>query len=198
MRRWITAAALLLAATSLVHPPEARAEDPASSTAPLLTIEAAEAGNGPETLLLTARLVGADGAPIGGQRITFLVEVDLPGAELLLIGSKTTDATGQARLKYVPTWTGEHRLVADAGRVGSGPAVTATLSVAVDWLPGVYTELLRVLQPLEVHLTWIVGTGVIAVWLALALITVQTIYGIAHADGGGTPPPSLSERQGPR
>lgn len=202
MHRWTaTAAALILACSLLATPQQARAQQAGASTAPsLLTLRAEEADSNPETetLLLTARLVGTDAAPVDGQRITFLVEVDFPGAELLLIGSKTTDATGQARLKYLPTWTGEHRLIASAGPPGSGTAVTAMRSVQVDWLPGAYVELPRILRPLEIHLVWVVGAVVITVWLALAWIAVRTVYGITHAGGGGSPPPPLLERQAPR
>ncbi|MEE8422069.1 MAG: hypothetical protein V3S31_04750 [Dehalococcoidia bacterium] len=172
---------LLLAATSL----PAHADSPKAATAPLLTLDQPQP-DGPTdvaTFVVVARLIDAGGEPIGGTRVEFMVEVDFPGASPLLFATKTTDATGRARVRYRPAWNGEHRLIGRAAL--TGVTVTDVVTFAVGEVVPNHVEQPRNLRPLEIHLAWVVPAAVVVLWAVLAFITVNTVLGIARPRGDG-------------
>jgi hypothetical protein len=63
-------------------------------------------------LALSARLLTAEGKPVSGQELDFLVPVELFGNREAFVGSATTDATGLATLGYQPTQAGQQTIVA--------------------------------------------------------------------------------------
>ncbi len=176
------AIALLLLATS--PPPAAHADAPDATTATSLTVEPPRPGKQPHSLLITALLTGADGEPLEGYRIEFLVDVDFPGAERLVIGSKTTDATGKATIRYQPSWDGTHSLSARSQRSGTHPSATAEISIEVSGAARTYAEAPRGLEPLRKRLPLAIGGLVLAVWATLAFVALRTVLGIAGAGRG--------------
>ncbi len=174
--------ALLLAATS--SPRAAHADAPEATTATSLAIQPPRPGKQPDSLLITALLTGADGEPLEGYRIEFLVDVDFPGAERLVIGSKTTDATGKATIQYQPSWDGTHSLSARSQRSRTHPSATAEMSIEVSGAARTYVEAPRGLAPLRNRLPLAMGGVVLAVWATLAFVALRTVLGIAGAGRG--------------
>ncbi len=105
----------------------------AGAPAPRLTLQAKAVARDRPTVELLARLAtpGAPGAAthraLGGVTVTFAVHLDeFATAPLLALGSATTDAAGEARLTYTPTFTGRQALVATATDAAGDSLATAT------------------------------------------------------------------------
>lgn len=185
MRRRFSLAPLALVLLLVVTALPAHADSPEAATATLLTLDQPQPDGATDaaTFLVVARLIDGSGDPIGGARVEFMVEVDFPGAGHLLFATKTTDATGRARVRYHPAWNGEHRLIGHAALTGI--AVTDVVTFDVGDVGPNHVEQPRSLRPLEIHLAWVVPAAVIVLWAVLAFITVNTTFGIARPRGDG-------------
>ncbi len=173
-------ALLLLAASA---PRAAHADAPEATS---LTILPPRPAKQPGSLLVTALLTGADGEPLEGYRIEFLVDVDFPGGDPLVIGSRSTDAIGKSTIRYQPSWDGTHRLSARSQGTRAHPSATAERSIEVSGAARAYVEAPRGLELLRNRLPLVMGSVVLAIWATLAFVALRTVLGIAAA-GRGVP-----------
>ncbi|MBT5775568.1 MAG: hypothetical protein HOH95_14470 [Dehalococcoidia bacterium] len=134
-----------------------------------------------DAVVLSAVLSDPAGVAIAGQRIAFFVHVDFDDAEPMLIGSRATDATGQATVNYQPTWDGEHRLTAEFDGTPTLMPVTASESMSVSGTNGSYIDQPRGLEAIRAWMPMTAGLVLLAVWGSLVSITVWTVRGIVVA-----------------
>lgn len=177
----LTVAAVLLAALVLGGglPRTAHAEGPAGAS---LALQSAARADQPNTYVITALLLDAEGVPLEGQRIDFRVAVDFPGDDdSLALGSKSTDATGRAAITYRPTWDGAHTMTARSSRTVEyqSAAAEAWFQVAGAAVP--YVEEPHGLGAVRRSLPIVVGLALAAVWMTLAFVVLRTVLGIARA-----------------
>ena len=104
----------------------------------------------------------------------------------MVIGSRTTDATGHATVTYLPTWDGEHQLTAQFGGNATYLAATTNWLMEVEGAGLPYVEEPRGLEGVRHWLPITVGTVVFVVWASLARITAWTVTGIVR-QGSGEP-----------
>lgn len=105
-----------------------------SSPAPRLAVSARTVPGRPPAVELFARLgepsevISGKKTPLGGVTVTFSVHLpEFSGSPLLVLGSATTDAAGEAHLTYDPTFAGRQALVATAtDALGNSLATAAT------------------------------------------------------------------------
>ncbi len=174
--------AFIVALLLIVSTPRiAHADSPETEASTLITLQAPGPGESPGSLLIAALLTGEGGQPLDGQRIDFFVDVDFPGAERLYVGTKTTDATGKATIRYRPSWDGTHVVTARSQGGRAHPSATAEMSFEVSGAATTYVEAQRSLGPLRDRLPLATGALVLVVWATLAFITVRTVLGIARA-----------------
>ncbi len=130
-------ACALLAALALTGPLVLAAASPAAAAPPALrlTLAAKPLARARPTVEVLARLAATPGGPgaahraLEGVTVTFAVHLDeFAGAPLLTLGAATTDAAGDARLTYAPTFSGRQALVATATDTAGATLATATTS----------------------------------------------------------------------
>lgn len=169
-------AALLLLAPLALHSAHAQAP-----LAPSLELEPPQLNEQRTAFVLTALLKDATGEPLGGERITFFVDVDFESAGPMLIGSRTTDASGRAAIRFRPTWDGEQLL--SARFEGNASHLPATVNRAMEVLGSNarYVEQPRGLERVRNWLPVTAGVVLLAVWISLGSISAWTVLGIVRA-----------------
>jgi hypothetical protein len=175
-------AAAILAALTLPAAPPVVADERAILE--VLSPSAEIPQEGP--VLITARLVAADGQPVGGATLTFYVLTDVFGERLMTVGDAMTDGTGMATLVYRPTWQGEHRLVIRSGGTSHEPVQTAYRFDVEGSVP-VHEDAPFGLEPVRQWLPVAAGVMILAVWAIMGLVAVRTVMGIPAAAGVPAP-----------
>lgn len=151
---------------------------------PLLELAPPHLNEQGDAIVLSALLSDTAGEPISGERVTFLVEVAFETADPLVIGSRKTDATGQATVTYLPTWDGEHHLTAQFGGNATYLAATTNWLMEVEGAGLPYVEEPRGLESVRHWLPITVGMVVFVVWTSLAWMTAWTVVGIVRQGSG--------------
>ena len=151
----------------------------AAPAAGKLTLQSVAAiGQRQPTVQLTARLLGPDGKPVGSQSIEFFVKSDDFGGVQVSLGTVPTDTGGQAKLLYMPRWTGTlaftAHLIGD-GTLAAPPATSSYLAAAA--VPA-YHMAPAPLSALRFGVAWAVEALAVAVWVMLAAVLIRVVRGL--------------------
>lgn len=181
-RALVRLAGALIAAVGLI----VLTAGPSLAGGPAVVLQAARAAD--SSWQLQARLTDTAGAPVGGSTVQFAAQETFMGASVAVpIGTATTDTTGIASIRYVPTWNGPQVLEATAS--GSAAASSAPVTIEVS---GALSAI-----PLEAAnlptISAVAGPAAVVlaltVWLALALTLLYTVLGVARPELGWRPRP---------
>jgi hypothetical protein len=174
----------LLVAVVLAGPLMLATAGPAAAAPPALrlTLAARTVAGGRPTIEMLARLA-APGDPtatdraIKGVTITFAVHLDeFTGAPLLTLGSATTNAAGDARLTYSPTFGGRQPLVATATDSSGNTLATATTSYRATAAVHPFAGSTEAIRPDGAIGRVVVGVllGIVALlWIVLITVVVR-------------------------
>jgi hypothetical protein len=172
-------AAAAMAVGALAPAAPAGAEAPAAPAQ--LTLQAAPPADDPSAVVLTARLLGPDGQPLGNAAVTFFVRSDDFGGVAVRVASATTDAAGYARVRYAPTWRGPQDVTARFdGGAGVGPAQAATRFVAQAVAPA-YRPEPAPLAGVRRGVSWAAATVGVGVWVLLLGVLVRVVRELPRA-----------------
>ncbi|MHB1509434.1 MAG: hypothetical protein ACYCST_12265 [Acidimicrobiales bacterium] len=126
--------------------------------------------------------LGSKATSLGGVTISFSLHVtEFSGSPLLVLGSTTTDAKGEAIFTYEPTWTGRQELVASAtDAAGTTLASTATsISVArATHGLALATEAVRPDGSIGRVVVAVLLAIVVLLWLVLVTVFVRVHRGV--------------------
>lgn len=173
---------LALAALALALGIAALTASPALGADPRVALRAGVAQDG--SWQLTATVQDAQGAPASGEEVRFAVRQEFMGTPRnVTLGTATTDTSGTATLRYVPSWNGDQAIVASvsapAGAVGggvvSGP-VTIHVTDAVPAIP----DRPGTLDAVGVASLPVAVLVVLAVWGLLLGTFVSAVLGVAR------------------
>ena len=145
-------------------------------------------------LVLSATLTTADGKPLSNRRVDFYQRVEMLGARDALLGSATTDSTGTASLAYQPAQAGKQTIkVLFAGAEGYA-AAEASSQVEVTQVGTLYPEEPMPFGLIGAWLPYALGAAVLAVWIVLLSVLLNTALGIRGAASAAEPSrqPSVS------
>lgn len=96
----------------LTGPDRVLADGLTSSIPVILSFEEPQGSGGQEGVTVAVRLTTVDGQPLSRRLVELFVTPAFFGERPVALRSALTDATGTARLTYVPSWEGTHRLTA--------------------------------------------------------------------------------------
>ena len=176
---------VVLAAIALAAglPGRALADGPSEAAAPT-TSQAqgtAEQVPGERTVILSARLLGDGGQPLGDRPVVFYILTDTLGERLMLVGEARTEASGLAVLSYEPSWSGERTVVVSfAGDQQAAPTL-ASFPLSVQGVPTEHENAQFGLEPIRRWLPFGVGIAVLGVWGILGFVMVRTVFGLPNA-----------------
>ncbi|NQW21059.1 MAG: hypothetical protein HQ477_10140 [Chloroflexi bacterium] len=151
-----------LTMTSIVSAQERRAT---------LEVSASESTQAGTAMEIVATLTELDGTPIAGEVIDFALSVEfMSNSGEIHIGSATTDASGIARLEYIPKAEGDHYLTASSSE-NSEVSAFSEMEMTVTSGPQLYREL----SPIRVPgaNVWMTSAVLIAVWSVFVLIALR-------------------------
>lgn len=173
----------LLPAAAFAAGPEA-----AGAAAPMATTLKLDAGPRMDKgvrvkgqLILSATLTSADGKPLSDRSVTYYQAVDLFGSRDALLGSATTDSTGNATLLFIPAQPGSTKLKA---RFEGNPQFKRAEAEEVEQVSDAVVPFRQQAPPLAVVATWAsYGVGVLAfaAWAVLLGVLLRTAVGIRRA-----------------
>lgn len=169
----------------------ALAATPASSLR--LLARAAPRQPGALRLVATLERPGKHASPtrasLAGDQVTFSVHLaQFAGAPLLVLGSATTDAAGEATLTYRPTWLGRQALVATATSPRGNTLGSAATSVTALSASHPFAGTVEASRPDGVIGRWVAGTllAVLAVlWVTLVALVVRVNFGLGRGPRPG-------------
>jgi hypothetical protein len=162
---------------------------------PTVVLRAAPEADG--SWQLQALVTDAAGAPVGGASVHVAVEEPFLGTtNAVIIGSASTDTTGTASIRYVPTWNGAQVLVATTAGSDAANSVPVTLDVS-----GAQPAIPAAAPTLPV-MSAVAGPAAVAValtvWLILALTLLYAVLGVARPRlGWRRPMPSMKSVAAP-
>ncbi len=126
MKIWLALLFALLAWSMTLG--QSAAADPPSEVSLALTKDAAVG----ERAELVALVIGADGKPMEGVRVTFWAEMAfLSTFDTVAVGEAVTDESGVARAFYIPTTEGEITITARTGNPEEGDLKEASGTLSV-------------------------------------------------------------------
>jgi len=155
-------------------------------------------GDPHDTVNLSARLVQADGKPIGSRPVIFFVRTAVFGNRLMPLGTANTDSSGTAAMTYTPTWEGDQHLVLRfAGDVAYASAETTATALVRVATPAYQAEQ----EPLIAARRWLpvaAGAVVVGVWGVLIRLLLAVLRGLPVTRGEGALDRSVVGRVGYR
>jgi hypothetical protein len=149
-------------------------------------------------ILISARFTTVDGHPVDGREVRFFLDTGFLGRGRLSLGSNSTDAAGEAGVRYIPNWDGTHRLTAIISPSDGKPGADSTITFEVSGARGPYHPEPPALQPLGRWTLVVAGLMVVVVWATMAVLLLRTVGGIwvagRKADQAEryAPPPSVT------
>ncbi|MDE3113375.1 MAG: polysulfide reductase NrfD [Chloroflexota bacterium] len=133
-----------------------------------------------------------DTKPVPQVDVRFYEVVDLLGSREMLIGSRITDAGGQASVVYLPAELGHHDLVIRAAQGEQTVAETRGAFDAAVAAPLAYTPERLPLERFSVDLPLIAGGVLLIVWALFAFAFVGTARMVASGAREATAPARAS------
>jgi hypothetical protein len=150
----------------------------AAAPAGTLTLQAGPAPGRPQAVQLTARLLGADGRPVGSEPVTFTIrDADFGGIQVP-VGSATTNTAGLATVTYTPRWTGTLAFTAQLGGDATLSSAPATAAFAATSAVPAYHVAPAPLAGLRFGVAWAIEALTVAVWLMLAIVLISVVRGL--------------------
>jgi hypothetical protein len=190
-RSWAAAprglAAVLLVLLLVPLPGTARAQDVGTtdgkaSTSLTLSFDPSRGGGLPSYVV--ARLLAADGSAVIGERVRIRRHTEVFGGRAVDLGRPSTDNAGLAR---VPVGPREDAYEITASFSGSDAFEASETSARLEFPQHLVLRLEESapgrpfapqLQPLASAMPWVIGGGVLVVWIVLAVVVLATLVRI--------------------
>ncbi len=161
----------------------------AAGTPPTLHLSARPAPRRAPAIELVAHLAYPAGAAmssrvtsLGGVTISFSLHVtEFVGSPLLVLGSATTDAKGDATFTYEPTWTGRQELVASATDAAGTTLASGATSISAPHAThglALATEAVRPDGSIGRVVVAVLLAVVVLLWLVLVTVFVRVHRGV--------------------
>lgn len=169
--------------------PLAAQEAPGMPTPTSVTVKSFSPSDPELSTQLVATLTSVDGGTVAGATVSFYLEKELLGTRFAGIGSATTDATGTARVAYVPRRSEESIRVVFAG---DSDHAAVTIDAAVPFLPervvavSIPHHVHGLLSPIRNTMPILIMGGVAVLWVFLIGLVVSTVRRIRRT-GAASP-----------
>jgi hypothetical protein len=149
-------------------------------------------------VLLKAQLKTTDGKPVSNRSVEFYQQVELLGPREAHLGTAMTDSTGVASLLFQAAQTGQHTVKLSFAGAEGYAASTGSGTFEVGAITPPFEPEPLPLAAVRGWLPIVLGGLVLAAWLVLLVVFLNTTLGIRTAAGRANQPQTTPGPLAPR